>query len=313
MAFNLKKNRHLYPFSPKSFDRGNGVRMSYIDEGQVEPLVMVHGNPSWSFLYREVIKEFQSSFRTIAPDHIGCGLSDKPNDDKYSYKLKSRIDDLEALLEHLKVTENINLMVHDWGGAIGMGYAVRHPDRIKRLIITNTGAFHMPSDMTFPWPLHTFKHCPTGEFLNRYFNAFSSIASITCSAHGLPADVRKAFVAPYDSYESRVATTRFVQDIPLTPEDDSYSTLSEIDEGLEKLIERPMLILWGRRDFVFHRSFFREWLKRFPQASAHSFSGAGHYLLEDVFDKVKPLMRSFLTERSAKHSETPQLTSLKTT
>ena len=294
MAFNLQSFQHLYPFTPKRFDRGDGIHMSYVDEGTGEPLVMVHGNPSWSFLYRNLIKEFRGTHRTIAPDHIGCGLSDKPGDDRYPYTLAARIDDLEALLDHLGVTSDINLMVHDWGGAIGLGFAVRHPDRIKRLIVTNTGAFHMPADMSFPWPLYAFKHCTIGAAFNRYANAFSAIAARTCSAKGLAPDVRAGFTAPYDSYENRIATTRFVQDIPLSPDDESYPTLTAIDEGLTRLQQHPLLILWGRRDFVFHRSFYREWRRRFPQARMHSFADDGHYLLEDVLPKIVPLMKDFL-------------------
>ena len=111
---------------------------------------MVHGNPSWSFYYRNLVLALRDRYRCIVPDHIGCGLSDKPGDDRYDYTLSRRVDDLERLLEHLGITENITLVVHDWGGMIGMAYAVRHPERIKRLVILNTGAFHLPKSKPFP-------------------------------------------------------------------------------------------------------------------------------------------------------------------
>src|SRR5205823_3246531 len=108
------------------------------------PVVMLHGNPTWSFYYRNLVLSLRDSYRTIVPDHIGCGLSDKPDDSRYRYTLESRVTDLEALLEHLGVTCDITLVVHDWGGMIGLAYAVRHPERIRRLVILNTGAFHLP-------------------------------------------------------------------------------------------------------------------------------------------------------------------------
>jgi len=130
-----------------------GLRYHYIDEGQGEPVIMIHGNPTWSFYFRELIKKLSPEFRTIAVDHIGCGLSDKPDDKSYDYRLKSRVEDIEALLDHLDIQENITLVLHDWGGMIGMAYAVKHPEKIKRIIIMNTAAFLPPDDKKLPFRL----------------------------------------------------------------------------------------------------------------------------------------------------------------
>lgn len=295
MAFARDNFTDLYPFKENFFVHQNGLRQHYVDEGSGEPLVMVHGNPSWSFLYRDMIKEFRGEMRTIAPDHIGCGLSDKPGLDSFGYTLKEHVDNLEALLESLELSEPINLAVHDWGGAIGMGYATRHPEKIKRLIVMNTGAFRLPQNCPFPWPIWIFRNTDLGANLNQTFNAFAEIASYTCSIKGLPAKVRKGFVAPYDSPANRIATTRFVQDIPLVPSDPSYDELLRVETGLEKLQEKPMLICFGRKDFVFTRHFYNEWRKRFPRAEAHSFH-AGHYLLEDVGNEVFALMRKLFQQ-----------------
>src|SRR5262245_32773123 len=108
----------------------NGLRYHYLDEGQGEPVVMVHGNPSWSYYYRNLVEKLSGSYRTVVPDHIGCGLSDKPDDSKYTYTFSQRVDDLETLLNHLGIDRNITLVVHDWGGMIGLTYAARHPERI---------------------------------------------------------------------------------------------------------------------------------------------------------------------------------------
>src|SRR5512137_1165151 len=120
-----------YPFAGHYLDL-DGLRLHYLDEGSGEPVVMLHGNPTWSFYYRNLVLALRDKYRCIVPDHIGCGMSDKPGDDRYDYTLQSRVDDLEALLDSLGVTNGITLVVHDWGGMIGMAYATRHPERIKR-------------------------------------------------------------------------------------------------------------------------------------------------------------------------------------
>ena len=297
MAFDPQIFSELYPFSQNYFVQPGGFRQHYVDEGQGEPLVMIHGNPSWSFLYRDMIKEFRSSMRTIAPDHIGCGLSEKPSKDKFPYRLKDHVDNLERLLDSLKLDQPINLAVHDWGGAIGMGYATRNPDKIKRLIVMNTAAFRLPQNCPFPWPIWLFRNTKFGEFINNKFNAFALIASYTCAIKGLTSKVRKGFLAPYDSAANRVATTRFVQDIPLVESDPSYSELLKIEENLKNLNHKPMLICFGRKDFVFNRHFFNEWKRSFPRARVHSFH-AGHYLLEDVGAQVFSIMKNFFEPQS---------------
>ena len=167
----------LFPFKRNYLDR-NGQQYHYLNEGTGEPVVMVHGNPSWSFYYRNLVTALSAQYQCIVPDHIGCGLSAKPSDKDYQYTLKSRIDDLEALLESLQIKDNITLVVHDWGGMIGMGYAARHPERIKRLVILNTAAFHIPKAKTFPMALWLCRNTLLGTVLVRGFNAFSSINSL---------------------------------------------------------------------------------------------------------------------------------------
>ncbi len=116
----------LYPFRGHFLDL-QGIRLHYLDEGRGEPVVMVHGNPTWSFYYRELVKALRDDYRVVVPDHVGCGLSDKPDDDRYDYTLDRRVADLEALLDHLGLTSDLTLVLHDWGGMIGMAYASRHP------------------------------------------------------------------------------------------------------------------------------------------------------------------------------------------
>ncbi|WP_460890963.1 alpha/beta fold hydrolase, partial [Ramlibacter alkalitolerans] len=129
-----------YPFTPQRFDRGAGIAMSYLDEGprDGEVVLMLHGNPSWSFYWRHLVLGLRDRYRCIVPDHVGMGLSDKPDDKHYRYTLQSRIEDLEKLLEHLGITGPITLAVHDWGGMIGFGWALKRRGLVKRLVITNT-------------------------------------------------------------------------------------------------------------------------------------------------------------------------------
>jgi len=285
-----------YPFKSNFLDL-NGLHYHYLDEGQGEPVVMLHGNPSWSFYYRNLAKSLGSSYRVIVPDHIGCGLSDKPVDSAYSFTLKQRVDDLEALLDHLSIDQKITLVLHDWGGMIGMAYASRYPERIARLVILNTAAFHLPADKKFPWALKICRDTRFGAFLVQGFNMFARCAALVgCKRNPLSTELRKAYCSPYDSWQTRIATLRFVQDIPLQPDDAGYDLISDIENGLQRFADRPMLICWGEKDFVFDRHFLTQWQNYFPAAKVHSFADCGHYILEDAKDEVIPLIEEFLTD-----------------
>ncbi|NMH64485.1 alpha/beta fold hydrolase [Shewanella salipaludis] len=289
----------LLPFTRHFFSR-NGHKLHYVNEGRGEPVVMVHGNPSWSFYYRNLVGALKQDHQCIVPDHIGCGLSDKPGDVAYDYTLKQRIDDLEALLAHLGVQEQITLVVHDWGGMIGMGYAARHPERIKRLVILNTGAFHLPESKPFPWPLWICRNTLLGTVLVRGFNAFSAIAShVGVKRNPMPKAIRQAYVAPFNSWANRISTLRFVQDIPLRPGDRNYELVSDIAASLEKFTRVPTLICWGLKDFVFDKHFLAEWRRRLPQAQVHEFADCGHYILEDAGEQVIAQIQAFLAAEPA--------------
>lgn len=287
--------RHLYPFQPNSA-RIRGFNYNYIDEGKGEPLVMVHGNPTWSFYYRHLIKNLSDKYRTIAVDHIGCGLSDKPSTENYDYRLKSRVEDLETFLDSLELSEKITLILHDWGGMIGLCYALRHKEKIGRIVITNTSGF-FPPGRGIPFRLWIMRYItPFAKAATLGLNLFSKAALYMAPRKKLTPDVKKGLTAPYNSWQNRIATYRFVQDIPLKPSDPSYSIVKSVDDNLHELSSIPMIILWGRHDFVFTMEYFREWQKRFPAAKTHVFDDAGHYLLEDEPDKVCDAIRIFLAE-----------------
>lgn len=288
----MKIPKDIYPFKNSYLDL-NGLRLHYLDEGNGDPVVMVHGNPTWSIYYRNLVHALKGSFRTIVPDHMGCGFSDKPDDTQYDYTLKQRIDDLEALLSHLKINDKITLVLHDWGGMIGMGYAARYPESIHRLVILNTSAFHKPKNKAFPWLLWLCRNTGIGSFLVHRHNTFSRLAArICCKRRPMPESIREAYIAPYQ--ENSIATLRFVQDIPLRPEDRSYNNVTEIQDSLSLFKELPTLVCWGEKDFVFNEHFLEEWIRIFPRAKVHRFPDCGHYVLEDAKEEIEELVRAFL-------------------
>lgn len=283
-----------YPFAANYLDL-DGLRYHYLDEGSGPPVVMVHGNPSWSFYYRNLVLALSGSHRCIVPDHIGCGLSDKPGDDHYDYSLSRRVDDLGRLIDHLGLEEKITLVVHDWGGMIGMAWAVRNPERVARLVIMNTAAFPLPKLKPFPLSLRICRDTFIGTLLVRGLNAFAKGAAVVgCKRNPMSPELRRLYCLPYDSWQNRIATLRFVQDIPLSPGDRGYDIVTAVSEGIAQFRTLPMLILWGELDFVFDRHFLAEWHYRFPGAELHTYPDCGHYILEDARDEVVPLIREFL-------------------
>ena len=298
MSFSVHQISHLYDFRSHYLDR-NGLRYHYLDEGTGDPVVMVHGNPSWSFMYRKLVSAFRESYRVVVPDHIGCGLSDKPSDAAYPYRLEARVLDLEALLKRIGVDRNITLVVHDWGGPIGMTYAIRHPERIARLVVFNTTAFLVPPGKRLHWSIRLCRDSRIAALMIRRFNAFALVASwMGCPMRPMSWQVRRAYTGPYDSWGNRIATLRFVQDIPLRSSDASYATLLETQESLGRLQEIPTLICWGEKDFVFDGDFLDEWIRRFPAAEVLRFAEAGHYVVEEVPEAIIERLRSFLSSHS---------------
>jgi haloalkane dehalogenase len=276
-----------YPFIPKKISV-NGHALSYIDEGQGSTLVMLHGNPTWSFYYRNLVSLLRNKYRIIVPDHMGCGFSDKPQD--YPYLLENHIDNVERLLTELSIDE-FSLVVHDWGGAIGMGLASRRPDRIKTIIVMNTAAF---TSQRIPLRISICRIPILGDILIRGFNGFAKGALSMAVTTKMRPEIAREYIAPYDSWAKRIALLRFVQDIPLSPKDRSWDTLVAIEKSLIQFQNTPMLVLWGGKDFCFTRHFYDEWLLRFPDADGHFFDDAGHYVLEDAFERIAPLIKTFM-------------------
>jgi len=258
---------------------------------------MVHGNPTWSYYYRNLISLLSTEYRVIAIDNIGCGLSDKP--ENYPYRLQNHIENIISLLDSLRIGK-CSLVVHDWGGAIGMGYAGRFPERIEKIVVLNTAAF---LSSRIPLRIRICRWPYLGTLLVRGCNAFAGLARYMAVSKPLKREIAHAYVAPYDSWKNRVAIHGFVRDIPLSQKHPTYKTMVQVERGLTVLANKnlPMLILWGGKDFCFTRHFFNEWCRRFPHAESHYFENGGHYVLEDCFDTIKPIVQRFF--RSEKIQE----------
>lgn len=280
----------LYPFTPQSFTTPGGARMSHLDEGPRadEAVLMLHGNPTWSFYYRDLVKTLAPRMRCVVPDHIGMGLSEKP--ENYAYTLAQRIDDVASLVASLGL-KRVHLVVHDWGGAIGFGFAARHPELIGRIVILNTGAF--PSKR-IPARIALCKTGFPGTALVRGLNGFASPAVwMSMARRRLSSDEKRGYLLPYDSWKNRVAVDAFVKDIPMDETHPTWPTLVATAEGIAQFRQNPVLIVWGGRDFCFNDSFYAEWRERLPESDALYLADAGHYVLDDAREEVLPRVAKF--------------------
>jgi|SaaInlStandDraft_1057018.scaffolds.fasta_scaffold25937_2 cis-3-alkyl-4-acyloxetan-2-one decarboxylase len=284
----------LYPFQENFFTCSEGHQLHYVDEGPKDgPIIlMVHGNPSWSFLYRDVIKDLSSKYRCIAIDHLGCGKSAQPLEGPYD--LAHHISRLGQLVKHLDL-KNITLLLHDWGGAIGMGMANNYPDRIKAISLFNTAAF---TDTRIPRRIALCRWPVLGPFLNLCLNAFARGATVMALPKGarMSAKVKSGFLYPYSTARQRRAINAFVQDIPMGPTHPTWSTLKNVEEGLSKFSNHPVKIFWGEQDFCFNTHFYERWKKVWPHAETDLFSDGGHYLLETHAKKVSEALDSWMTK-----------------
>jgi haloalkane dehalogenase len=281
-----------YPFKPRYLALDDHRALHYVDEGQGPPVVMVHGNPSWSFMYRRLIKDL-SGFRRLAPDHLGMGLSVRP-DRGYGFSLKERLSDFSLWLDSLRLTEPIHLMVHDWGGPIGLGWAGQNPDRVASLTIMNTG-LRVPFGFSLPARLAVFKSCGLlGRLLAVEFNLFAKGLVRYGSLRPFSPAAREGFLAPYQLAAHRESLARFVTDIPYGAKHKSRPTLSEIDNNFELLSQKPTLLAWGLKDFVFSKAFLDDFRRRLPQAQTLALPRAGHCLLEDEPEIILQTFRDFL-------------------
>jgi haloalkane dehalogenase len=277
----------------------DGQRMHYVDSGSgsspeggapLSPMLMVHGNPTWSFYYRRLIESFSGRFRCLAVDHIGCGLSDKPQ--RYDYRLDRHIENLCELIRRLDL-QQIHLVVHDWGGPIGLAAALEMPQRIAQLIVLNTGCFPPPY---VPWRILACRTPLLGAVLIRGLNAFCRAAArqATARAGGLDREARAGLLRPYDTWGNRVAIHGFVRDIPLSRKSPTWRRLADIERRLPELDSRPSLLVWGMKDWCFRPECLRRIQQLLPSNVTVEIPQAGHYVLEDAPEQVIGAIESFV-------------------
>jgi haloalkane dehalogenase len=282
----------LYPFSPRTTTTGRGATMSYLDEGPRgdEAVLMLHGNPTWSFYFRDLVRELSPTVRCVAPDHVGMGLSGRPPG--YDYRLASRIEDVEGLADSLGL-RRIHLVVHDWGGPIGFGLAVRRPERIGRIVIMNTAAFR---SARIPGRIALCRAPLLGELIVRGLNGFAEPATwMAMTSRRMTWDERRGYLHPYGSWAARIGVHRFIRDIPLEADHPSRPALEGIEARLQSLARHEKLILWGGRDFCFDDTFLSRWREIYPGARVERLQRAGHYVLEDAGAQARALASAFLT------------------
>ena len=266
----------LYPFEVRSWASPQGV-MRYVDHGPREgqPVLLLHGNPSWSFLWRNLILALAAQgHRVIAPDHLGMGLSARPD---LFLRLEDRIQAVHGLVDHLGLGR-FHLGVHDWGGAIGFGLATRMPERIDRILVTNTGAF---LSERIPARIALCRVPLLGRLIAQHLDGFAWPATWMAVEKPLAPAVKRGFLAPYGTIDRRRAVADFVADIPMESDHPTRPVLAAVEAALPTLRGRPMLLLWGLKDFCFDRSFLEGFERRFPGVQKRVFPDAGHYVLED--------------------------------
>lgn len=260
------------------------------DSSGQECCLFVHGNPTWSFYWRNLILGLSAERRCVAVDHIGCGLSDKPQ--HYTYTLQQHIDNLCELIDHLDL-HKITLIAHDWGGAIGLGAALARKNRIARIVLLNTGAFPPPY---IPWQIQMCRIPWIGTLAIRGFNGFaqSALTMATNRRGGLEPAVQAGLIAPYHDWETRIATDTFVKDIPTSPAHPTYAVLQGIEQRLAELSDRPVQLIWGMQDWCFRPECLHRFQKHFPHARTHEIKNANHYVVEDAPEEVIATIQAFL-------------------
>jgi cis-3-alkyl-4-acyloxetan-2-one decarboxylase len=302
--------RTLYPFQSHWLDVPGG-RMQYVDERPdsaaddfyAATLLFVHGNPTWSFHWRRFIAAFRPTYRCVAPDHLGCGLSAKPQS---ALRLSDHIENLDRLIRQLDL-KNVTLLAQDWGGAIGLGALLRRPERLARIVLFNTGAF---TPRYIPWRIRACRLPVTGRLAVQGGNLFSRAALRMTLARRrrLERAVVAGYLAPYDCWDNRRAVYEFVRDIPSGPSHPTWATLADIERQLPTLSDRPVLLVWGMRDWCFRPDCLDRFIAAWPHAEVHRLADVGHWVVEDAPEESLAVVNRFLAGKQNVHQSDMEVT-----
>jgi cis-3-alkyl-4-acyloxetan-2-one decarboxylase len=272
-----------FPFEARYLEAGD-VRLHYVDEGPSDapPLLFVHGNPTWSYLWRRALAELPAKgHRCVAFDHMGFGRSDKPPL-LARYTLRTHIDNALELIDELDL-KDVVVVAHDWGGPIGLGAMVERLDRLRGLVLLNTWAWELPSFV--PPFVREFRTEGLGEILALGGNLFIESIPGGMAKRDTDPVMMDAYRAPFPDYWSRIGMLAFQRDIPLTERDRSAQVMGSIHERLLGL-DLPVTLIWGMRDPVFQPVFLDQWREIFPQARVIELEDAAHFVPEDRPDAL---------------------------
>ena len=279
---------HLFPFESRFLALPPDHRMHYIDEGKGNPLVFVHGNPAWSFEFRHQVRELRSEFRCVALDHIGFGLSSRsarPED----HRPESHARRLATLLDHLDLRE-ITLFMTDWGGPIGLDFARKHPERVKRLVIANTWCWPVRDDFHFK-SFSFLMSSWIGQYLLRHHNIF--VNRVMPRAVGDRSVLTPEIMAHYRSAQpsptARAASAALPGYIV-----GATDWLSSIWQDRAAFADKPALLLWGLKDIAFRRKELERWTSALQDVEIHEFKDCGHFLAEEAPGRVVEALQSFM-------------------
>ena len=284
-----------FPFEPRYARVAEDVRLHYVDEGGGDPVLMLHGNPTWSFLYRRFIPPIAGAgFRAIAVDHMGFGRSDRPPGHE-RYTMRTHAENLLSFIRELDL-ERITLVMQDWGGPIGFAAATVEPHRISRLVIMNTGVGVFPSGT--PIPFHEpFRTKGLGEILALGGNLFVEAMFGGMRPESATPLVADAYRAPFPDFHSRVPILAFARDLPIGREHPTAPYMKEVADRLPSLV-RPTLVVWGMRDRIFTRPLLDVWRATYPHAEVLELPDARHYLQEDEPEAISYRIVAFLSATS---------------
>jgi pimeloyl-ACP methyl ester carboxylesterase len=281
-------NKSEYPFTSTYFTI-NEQQLHYIDEGKGETLLFVHGTPSWSFDYRNIIKKLKENYRCVAIDHIGFGLSDKPRQYDYSTQNHSRTLEKFILEKQLK---DITLIVHDFGGPIGLNFAIHYPEKIKNLVILNSWLWSSENDRDYI-KLKKVLKSPLLPFLYRYLN-FSPkfILPQSFGDNKLPKNILKQYTKPFADNTQRDGTLAFAKSL-LTDQ----NWFEELWNKRNSISDKPTLIIWGMKDSVIKPHNLDKFQNGFTNSKTVKLETSGHFPQEEQPEKVINAIFDFLLEK----------------
>lgn len=280
-----------FPFEPRFARVADDVRLAYVEAGEGRPVLMLHGNPTWSFLYRNIIPPVAAAgYRAIAVDHMGFGRSDRPTGHE-RYRLRAHVDNLVAFMRELDL-RNVTLVMQDWGGPIGLGAAGLEPDRIANLVIMNTWVTVLPEELELPFHA-PFLQRGLGEMLCLGGNMFVEAMFAGMRPEKATPLVAEAYRAPFPDYYSRVPILAFARDIPIGDDHPSAGFMREIAGRVAEL-RRPTLLVWAMQDRVLPPVILEGWKALLHDAEVVELPTARHYLQEDEPEAIADAIVRFL-------------------